>query len=699
LFFARHGRFTAVQEQAIPPILDGRDTLVIAATATGKTEAVIAPLLERQWQRLNRPDHYGLGILYICPTRALVRDLYERLQPSLADSGVTMAIKTGDTGPLSAKRPPAILLTTPESTDSLLTREPRLFISAQAIVLDEIHLFDNTPRGDHVRCLLPRLERIRQYAAPEVSPAQRVALSATVPDPAGVARRYLQQGVIVHALGGRRLVAEVRPLYDLSEVAAALAQRAAQKSLLFCNTREEVEQTAAYLRRHLPHQAEVFVHYGNLDAQMRRDVETRFAAVAVAVCVCTSTLELGIDIGSVDDIVLLGAPYSPASFLQRVGRGGRRTAHMRVLCLPKSPGEWARFEALLTLANAQQGVEGAGGRAEVAGGRGQGAGGRAEVAGGEEQGADGKLRSQNVEDVQVYGFRPSVLAQQVFSLIKQSPTGSIRLADVRRIAPPEVTSEEIGQIVSHLAFTGYLQPGRLGEWKPDGKLQELLDRHEIYSNIGAELLTSTAVDAYTGNVIAQTNRTYEKGTVVLFGGKAMEVMWRDKQRFGLAPARRKDVDEVLPLRKVYAAIPFIVTQTVARSLGIGPGQMATLPGETGLWLYHFWGTVWGELLTAVLLAQSVSAEFVNEYCLYLRPAIGQFPPWDEALAQRVAARAGLTLANRLDMGRFHDLLPATVAIPAASRHFNLERFGQLYRAAAFVPGAGISEQLHMLRNP
>jgi ATP-dependent helicase Lhr and Lhr-like helicase len=306
--------------------------LVVAATASGKTEAVIAPLLERRWRQLRQP---GLHILYICPTRALVRDLYERLQPALADSGIALAMKTGDVA--MPRQTPALLITTPESTDALLTRSPKLFRTLQAIVLDEIHLFDNTPRGDHVRCLLNRISRIQQYGRPDAPLAQRVALSATVPDAAGVAQRYLRDGVIVEVAGGRTIEAEIRPLYDLTELVDALGQRPSRKTLIFCNTRAEVEQTAAYLRQHLPHHADIFVHYSNLDGAMRTEVETRFAAAATAVCVSTSTLELGIDIGSVDDVALLGAPLDLTSFLQRIGRGSRRTQQTRVLCLPKSP--------------------------------------------------------------------------------------------------------------------------------------------------------------------------------------------------------------------------------------------------------------------------------------------------------------------------------------------------------------------------
>ncbi|HID53651.1 MAG TPA: DEAD/DEAH box helicase [Anaerolineae bacterium] len=668
LFFTRHGRFTPIQQQAIPLILNGRDTLLIAATAAGKTEAVIAPLLERHWPRLTQSPNLQspnlqspispLAILYICPTRALVRDLYQRLREPLADSGISLGWKTGDAPYLDAERPPAILITTPESADSLLTRAPRLFAGLQAIALDEIHLFDNAPRGDQIRCLLPRIERIRQYADPEAGFMQRIALSATVPDPEGIARRYLRDGAIVSAPGGRQIEAEITPLYDLSELVNALGRRAAQKTLLFCNSRDEVEETAVYLRRHLPHHAEIFVHYSNLDAKVRLEVETRFAAASAAVCVSTSTLELGIDIGSVDDVALLGAPPDLTSFLQRIGRGSRRAAHTRVLCLLKSPGEWARFEALLALAQPSS--------------------------------------PHSLTASATCAFRPSVLIQQIFSLIKQSPTGSVRRADVRRIAPPEVSSDDINRILAQLTFARYLRAGRLGEWKPDVELEELLDRHEIYANIGADVRAATAVDAYTGKTIAQTERVYKKGTIVLFGGKLMKVVWQDDYRFGLAAAPGQTADDILRFQKTYAAVPFAVTQAVARSLDLQPGQMAALPTENGIYLFHFWGTVWGELLTAVLLNQALAAEAINEYCLLARPPLTQLPAWEEKIGREAARQYAPAAANYLEMGRFHSLLPADVAETAVLRLLDLSQFSQLYREVALVKRPELYEKLHQL---
>lgn len=663
LFFARYGRFTPIQQQAIPLILAGHDTLLIAATASGKTEAVIAPLLEKLWHKLHpsasQSAHHPspiakLHILYICPTRALVRDLYERLLPIFEDTAITIGMKTGDVH--APGQTPTLLITTPESVDSWLTRSPKSFIGLEAIVLDEIHLFDNTPRGDHLRCLLSRLDWVRQFAHPDLAAAQRVALSATVPDPDGVAQRYLRNGVVVAVPGGRKIVAEITPLHDLSALAAVLGEQTARKSLLFCNSRDEVENTAVFLRQHLAHHAEIFVHYSNLDGTLRREVEERFAQAAVAICVCTSTLELGIDIGTVDDVILLGAPPDMNAFMQRIGRGGRRSRQTKVLCMPKSPGEWARFEAFLTLANAPT----------------------------------------LISDPQSYSFRSSVLIQQIFSFIKQSPTGRIRLADVRRIAPLTVSSETIRKIVAQLVFHNYLRPGRMGEWRPDEKLDALLDEHEIYSNIGLDVMGIAAVDVHSGRVLAYTDRHYDVGSVVLFGGQTMQVTWRSRYRFGLVSAPNKEVDALFSFRKSYMAVPFIVTRTVAHSLKFREDEMAVLPQAPGQFLFHFWGTVWGELLAATLVAHGVIAESVNEYCLYMEPAHEQLPDLQEKLLQQAVRDTAVTLANRLQMGRYHKLLPADVALDGVIGQLNLPLFAQKYRAANLLVQPEIQEQLHLL---
>jgi ATP-dependent helicase Lhr and Lhr-like helicase len=660
VFFARHGNFTETQRQAIPPILAGHDTLVVAPTAAGKTEAVIAPLLERYLP--GRQTKPAMQILYICPTRALVRDLYERLAFPLSALDVSLTMKSGDTGPVSAEQPPSILLTTPESTDSLLTRAPRLFATLQALVLDEIHLFDNSPRGDHIRCLLPRIERIRDYGEPGIRVAQRVALSATVPDPAGVATRYLNEAQLVIIPGGRRIVADVLPMYGLADLVTALAARPSRKSLLFCNTRNEVEQVAAYLRRHLPYEAAVFVHYSNLDSIMRREVEQGFAAAGVAICVSSSTLELGIDIGTVDDVVLVGAPPTLTSFLQRIGRGGRRTDVTQVLCLPRSPGEEARFNAIIDL-------------------------------------AEGGGRHQP----EPYQFRPSILVQQTFSLLKQSPTGGVRLADLRRIAPAEMDDDTLIPILDHLTKENYLRKGRPWEWRPGPELDPLVDEHEIYSNIGGQALGATVVDAYSGRRIAQTDRPRLKGETLLMGGRAVEVAWRDKHTFGIRRGRRDAVEETLRFWTEPFAVPLEVAAAVAAHLGLPPGAIVALPDEADTWLFHWWGDLYGEMLAKVLQAHFPAGEEEpqirsrNEFCLHLPFSLPALPSWDEKVARQVLRQVLPRVMAYLELGRFHDLLPLPVALRTAVAHCHLPRFEQLYRQATLTaPPSHLRDVLRLL---
>jgi len=659
-FFAGHGAFTEVQRRAIPVILAGQDALVVAATASGKTEAAVAPLVERQV--LNASEG-GLRLLYLCPTRALVRDLYQRLAPPLRAMGVSLAMKSGDTGPVSHRRPPTVLITTPESTDSLLTRMPRLFAPLAAVVLDEIHLFDGSARGDHLRCLLRRLETIRAYARPERAPAQRVALSATVAAPEAVAGRYLNNPAIVQLAGGRALEPAIVPMYDLDDLAVALSRRAARKTLVFCNTRHEVEQVATFLRASLTFEAPVFVHYSNLDPGLRREVEARFAEASAALCVSSSTLELGIDIGSIDQVTLVGPPPTISSFWQRIGRGGRRGKTTRVLCFARSPAEKLRFGALLAMVS----------------------------------------RPDHTKSAPGYRFRPAVLVQQVFSLLKQSPTGGLRLADLRRVAPDEVQDDSLQQLLKHLVATGYLTPGRPREWRAGPKLHELSDQHELYSNIGSEELGATIIDAYSGRPIGRGDRPRRQGETLLVGGRSVEVAWQDRYQVGVQPVRG-GIDEVMRFHTAPVAIPLEVAQGVAEQLGLQAGQLPCLPDERGVWLFHFWGDLYGDLLAASLRAyftpegeeEPLIAAW-NEFCLYVPFPLAALPPYDEALVKAQVERLAAYFGHFLELGRFHTLLPPEQALQSVIEQLELPRFETLYRCATLQEAkAGLQEALRAL---
>lgn len=141
-------------------VLDGQNLVAISPAASGKTEAIVAPAVERLL-----PDRRGrFSVLYVSPTRALVNDLSRRMAEPLQYLELKLARKTGDHPTLDESKLPFMLITTPESFDSLLCRHTRIFKELSAVILDELHLLDNTPRGDQLRVLLERLRSTRTSA-------------------------------------------------------------------------------------------------------------------------------------------------------------------------------------------------------------------------------------------------------------------------------------------------------------------------------------------------------------------------------------------------------------------------------------------------------------------------------------------------------------------------------------------------------
>ena len=313
-FFERHGSFTAAQRAGIPPLLDGENVLLIAPTAGGKTAAVLAPLIECHCPPLRAPG--VLRILYLVPTRALVSDLQARLEQPLQTLSISLGVKTGDRD-FGRDKPPDILLTTPESLDALLAGDARMFAQLQALVIDELHVFDGTPRGDQLQALLARVRRVRAYAARHGDAPndalQHAALSATIGEPEAVVTRYFSPARVVRVAGGRPVQGELLALAADSDAALhgyleQFRARGWRKALAFCNSRAEVERYAAAVRAAGSFGGAVYTHYSNLDPRRRKEIEAEFAGAEAAICFSSSTLELGIDIGTIDTAILIGPP-------------------------------------------------------------------------------------------------------------------------------------------------------------------------------------------------------------------------------------------------------------------------------------------------------------------------------------------------------------------------------------------------------
>lgn len=320
------------QAGAVEPILAGRDSLVLAPTAGGKTEAAAFPLLSR----MANEDWQGVSVLYICPLRALLNNLQPRLHGYAQWLGRSAAVWHGDVSQPQRQRilteRPDILLTTPESLESMLVStkvDPRvLFEGLRAVVVDEIHAFAGDDRGWHLLAVLERLSRIAGRAL------QRIGLSATVGNPeellAWLQGSFLTRDhVVVAPSVDAPTVPEITVDYvgsidNAATIIAALHR--GEKRLVFVDSRRQAEELGAGLRER---GIETYLSHSSLSAGERRRSEAAFAEGRDTVTVATSTLELGIDVGDLDRVIQIGSTRTVASFLQRLGRTGRRAGSSR----------------------------------------------------------------------------------------------------------------------------------------------------------------------------------------------------------------------------------------------------------------------------------------------------------------------------------------------------------------------------------
>ncbi|MFG3022555.1 DEAD/DEAH box helicase [Streptomyces sp. NPDC048254] len=339
-----------LQRAAITPLMAGQDAVLLAPTAGGKTEAACFPLLsamtEQKWT--------GTSVLYLCPLKALLNNLVGRVDAYVQWLGRRAALWHGDTKESQRRRirteAPDVLLTTPESLEAMLigvkTDHARLLGSVRAVVVDEVHAFAGDDRGWHLLAVLERLERVTGR------PIQRIGLSATVGNPAELLHwlqgagadsrpgQVVAPGVHLPSDGSehtdkrgaepsRKPAGEVELDYvgSLDNAAKLIAVlHRGEKRLVFCDSRRQVEELGAALRAR---EVTVFLSHASLSVDERTRSEQAFAEARDCVIVSTSTLELGIDVGDLDRVIQIDSPTTVASFLQRIGRTGRRAGTVR----------------------------------------------------------------------------------------------------------------------------------------------------------------------------------------------------------------------------------------------------------------------------------------------------------------------------------------------------------------------------------
>lgn len=356
-FIYAHGweKLRDVQLAAAKTIFESDHNLLLTtSTASGKTEAAFFPVLTELYEKPSST----IGVLYIAPLKSLINDQFERMEELLEESGLPVTHWHGDVAQSHKKKllehPAGILQMTPESMESMLLHRNndliRLFGDLRFVILDEMHTLTGSDRGNQILCQLSRLGRAIGYHP------RRIGLSATVGAPqkaaqwlsAGSGREtdvptfpqerlrwklgmehfYIQNPDADQAKDKKEQTgASAAPAYDpgYSFMYDCVHDR---KSLVFSNSREETEYLCATFRQiaRLRGDPDVFlIHHGNLSAAIREEAEAKMKDEDVLAVTCaTVTMELGIDIGKLERILQNQSPNSVTSFLQRLGRSGRR---------------------------------------------------------------------------------------------------------------------------------------------------------------------------------------------------------------------------------------------------------------------------------------------------------------------------------------------------------------------------------------
>jgi ATP-dependent Lhr-like helicase len=650
-FFSRFGRLTEVQVLAIPKILEGRNVVVISSAASGKTEAVVAPSVERLLP--DRRDRFS--ILYVSPTRALVNDLYRRLSEPLEYLELKLARKTGDHPSIDEAKLPFLLITTPESFDSLLCRHPRIFQGLSTVILDELHLLDNSPRGDQLRVLLERLRLINQDV-------RYCALSATIDDE-DIGSRYFPDPVVVKVPGRRQIDETLLPMDDgwPAQVVEGLKRRECRKVLCFFNARSYAESYSKLLNLP-PFTNRVWVHHASLTREVRESVETTMNRERTGILCCTSTLELGIDIGDIDAVVLVRPPFNVSSLLQRLGRGNRRRqSYLYAIGLYVNRWERFLFETMFDCAR------------------------------------DGRLYEKS------YTPALSVVPQQVLSYLFQRRRIGTTMESARKVLGALAgTDAVVDRAFRHMVDSGQVVAQRSGVYFTGPQVEQQVESGKIHSNIQDKTFGNYEVyDVGSGLHIGTVFFVYHH---FVLGGRSWELVeHREKEKrlmvrpLAAVSTNTKVFEGTGTGGYSYKLAPVLKARLFPR---LEPNQFPFFRDGDQAVLVHLLGTMYGYVLTEALGIEGVEvSDMDGKLFVFTGPEAKQgfkaFPAPSLRSVRDVVSASLFRLEDGLGSGAYFRSLPESLQVE--DHLLTLDAWGLLEFLKGLepveLPAAEVNEQI------
>lgn len=681
-FLGKFSSLTEVQRMAIPEIFSGKDVMLASATASGKTEAIVVPIVARIRSARAFSGKRGVVFLIVAPTRALVNDLYTRLETPVSEIGWTCGRQTSDHS--DKKRKPHILITTPESLDSMLANDVsrkdgkpvgHLLENVRALFLDEAHLYENSVRGEHVAWLLNRLKRLRKYSFEKgwVSDGalQVCAGSATISNCSDLANRLLGSSSVVIRVGGDReievfahatsnswvsvnsnsgmdsMLKMIRSdsgsneslcefIWDAMKSAAEYGLR---KFLIFAPSRRQTDLLSAELTTFLESRRNVYVsaHHGSLDKSKREEAEKLFSECRDSVLVATSTLEVGIDIGDVDIIVIYGAPPDTHALLQRVGRGGRRSGSIKLVPIPRNEIDAVAFAGMIMSA----------------------------CRGDLEAGPSCR--------------RWSVFVQQTISMILQSGAIGRKPRDMYEMVESVWGKEEIETaklVINHLINEEllFLSNNRLmlGE-KFSDDVQDY--RAFFHCNFDSGANTMPVVDQLTGQTIGHIKPGFIGSDPMAIGGHAVDVLFSGNEV--LVRTNRKSVSSTFRYDSTRIPMSKSFAEHIRRGLGFEENETALFDSEKfGLLWFHFGGEIYERALLRLLNSSSLRSVTPAGLVLCGNVLIQEVRNLSHRVHDVTKAidEISRSIARYMGVGRFHKYLPVDIQSQVIIGMFDIESF-------------------------